>query len=116
VVRIQLFVFRQRPLDTAKWNREDLVFITVDGTPMHPNTPYTWLKRFQKKHGLADCSIHQLRHTNATLLMAKGLDAKSLMGHLGHTDLATTDKYLDFISEKEDVVSDTMTNIFEMRL
>ncbi|MEG1062014.1 MAG: site-specific integrase, partial [Oscillospiraceae bacterium] len=39
---------------SSEWNREDLVFITVDGTPMHPNTPYTWLKRFQKKHGLAD--------------------------------------------------------------
>ena len=42
--------------------------------------------------------------------------AKSLMGHLGHTDLATTDKYLDFISEKEDVVSETMSDIFEMKL
>lgn len=108
----------KREYDTAKeaigpeWNPEGLVFTTEQGTPMHPNTPYTWLKRFQKKHDFKECSIHRLRHTNATLLMAKGLDAKSLMGRLGHTDLSTTDKYLDFISEKEDVVSDTMAGIF----
>ena len=75
-----------------------------------------WLKRFLNAHKLAACSLHQLRHTNATLLMAKGLDAKSLMGHLGHTDLVTTDQYLGFISEKEEQAADTMASLFEPTL
>ena len=48
--------------------------------------------------------------------MAKGLDAKSLMGHLGHTDLVTTDQYLGFISEKEEQAADTMASLFEPTL
>ncbi|MDO4566416.1 MAG: site-specific integrase [Oscillospiraceae bacterium] len=100
----------------ATWNPKGYIFTSSDGGPMHPNTPYTWLQRFLKRHGLTRCSVHQLRHTNATLLMANGIDAKSLMGHLGHTNISTTDKYLDFISEKEELVADTMTNLFEQKL
>ena len=98
------------------WNPTGYVFTSYDGGPMHPNTPYTWLQRFQKQYGLTRCSIHQLRHTNATLLMANGIDAKSLMGHLGHTNISTTDKYLNFISEKEEQAADTMTSLFEPTL
>ncbi|MEA5050099.1 MAG: tyrosine-type recombinase/integrase [Oscillospiraceae bacterium] len=100
----------------ADWNPKGYVFTTYGGGPMHPCTPYTWLQRFQKQYGLARCSIHQLRHTNATLLMANGIDAKSLMGHLGHTNISTTDKYLDFISEKEEQAADTMASLFEPKL
>ena len=48
--------------------------------------------------------------------MANGVDAKTLMGHLRQTDLATTDKYLDFISEKEDLVASTMEALFKQKL
>lgn len=48
--------------------------------------------------------------------MANGIDAQSLMGHLGHTNISTTDKYLDFISEKEEQDADTMASLFEPTL
>ncbi|MDR1768842.1 MAG: tyrosine-type recombinase/integrase [Propionibacteriaceae bacterium] len=50
---------------------------------------------------------HALRHTAATLMLADGWDVKIVKGLLGHSNLATTSKYLDEIpGELEAAVRD----------
>ena len=34
------------------WHESDRLFVTWNGLPMHPNTPYTWLQRFCKDTAL----------------------------------------------------------------
>ncbi|MCI6721031.1 MAG: tyrosine-type recombinase/integrase, partial [Clostridiales bacterium] len=35
-------------------------------------------------------TLHSLRHTNATLLIAAGVNVKTVSAHLGHSTIATT--------------------------
>ena len=39
---------------------------------------------------LPHLSAHILRHTCGTLLFEKGVSAKAIQGHLGHSDFSTT--------------------------
>lgn len=73
-----------------QWQQSDRIFVTWNGSPMHPNTTYQWLKRFCENTGQRFLGIHQFRHLNATLLIGAGVDAKTVSASLGHTQVSTT--------------------------
>ena len=43
-----------------------------------------------KRAGLEPLSLHEARHTYASLLIASGLNAKAVTTYLGHSSIATT--------------------------
>ncbi|MDF2651670.1 MAG: integrase family protein [Paenibacillus sp.] len=61
------------------WKDTDLVFVHEDGSPMHPHRPYKMFTEFLEKNNLPPISFHALRHTNASLLIAQGVDAATAM-------------------------------------
>jgi integrase len=46
--------------------------------------------------------FHTLRHTHATLLIASGVDAKTVSERLGHADVATTLRYYGHVMPGRD--------------
>lgn len=72
------------------WNETDRLFVTWCGKPMHPNTPYTWLKRFCEEENLAFKGLHSFRHTVATQAIIGGQNYKSVSSVLGHSQTSTT--------------------------
>lgn len=69
-------------------------FVTRDGKNRIELFSFTWfMKRFQKKTGI-NFSLHQLRHTFATLMIEGGCDIYSLSKMMGHSDISTTTIYL----------------------
>lgn len=57
----------------------------------HPEAFGKWWRRYRKKIGLEGYTLHQLRHTYATILCASGVDiitASKLMGHCDTTMLS----------------------------
>lgn len=72
------------------WVENDRLFITWDGKPMHPNTPYTWLERFCKSEGIAFKGLHSFRHSVATHAITNGVDIKTVSSVLGHSQTSTT--------------------------
>ncbi len=72
------------------WHYTDRLFITWDGKPMHPNTPYTWLKRFCERENVSFKGLHSFRHFVATQALASGIDVKSVSAMLGHSQTSTT--------------------------
>ncbi len=72
------------------WHDTDRLFITWCGKPMHPNTPYTWLKRFCEVEGLPFKGLHSFRHTVATQAIIGGKNIKSVSAILGHSQTSTT--------------------------
>lgn len=55
-------------------------------------TTFTWrFKLILKKHGLPETlTVHSLRHTNASLLIANGTDVATVAGLLRHSQPSTT--------------------------
>ena len=55
-------------------------------------TTFTFrFKKILKENGLPqNLSVHSLRHTNASLLIAQGVDVRTVAGLLGHSQPSTT--------------------------
>lgn len=73
-----------------KWIESGKVFVQWNGKPIHPDTITKWFGEFVKQHNLPNISIHSLRHTNATLLIAGGADLRTVSKRLGHANMSTT--------------------------
>ena len=70
---------------------EDYLFRQPSGDPMVPTTFTFRFKKILKENGLPqNLSVHSLRHTNASLLIAQGVDVRTVAGLLGHSQPSTT--------------------------
>ncbi|MBR5157288.1 MAG: site-specific integrase [Clostridia bacterium] len=68
----------------------NLVVCKDDGTSYHPDTISKKWKKFIKKNNIRDARFHDLRHSNATMMIQEGLPAKTVQSRLGHSDISTT--------------------------
>lgn len=57
---------------------------------MHPDAPTNWLNGFSKRHDLPPLHPHLFRHTQASLLIAQGVDVLTVSKRLGHSKVSTT--------------------------
>lgn len=73
-----------------QWHDSQRLFVNAFGEPMHPNTPYSWLKDFCKETGQRFLGVHQFRHLNASLLINSGADVRTVSASLGHSQVTTT--------------------------
>lgn len=55
-----------------------------------PNNFSRWWRAFVKDSGFDGLRFHELRHTQATLLLAQGVDVKTVQTRLGHADASIT--------------------------
>lgn len=97
-----------------KDSAEDFVFTQWDGKKAHPNSFYTWLRRFVIKHELAPISPHAFRHMAATYLITAGTDIRTVSGKLGHAQTSTTmNIYSHLLKTAEQGTADTMNDFLE---
>lgn len=59
-----------------------------------------------------DCSIHQLRHTYATLLLANGMDVKTVAALLGDTVNTVIRTYIHYSDDMRRQAADKVADIF----
>jgi integrase len=93
------------------WQDNDLVFPSIKGTPLNRhNLIFRSFKPLLKKAGLPhSVRFHDLRHTAATLLISKGLDAKIVQETLGHSSIIITlDIYAQLLSGRRDEATKAM--------
>ena len=86
------------------YNKRYIGYIFVDplGNLFHPDTVSSQFKSILKKNGLREIRFHDLRHSCASLLLAKGAAMKEIQDWLGHSDISTTAdiySHLDFSSK-----------------
>jgi integrase len=72
------------------WQERDLVFTTSIGTPIEMSNLSKAFKALLAKAGLPAIRIHDLRHTAATLLLTQGVDPRTIMETLGHSQISLT--------------------------
>ena len=63
-----------------RWSEAGFVFTTPIGTPIGTHSLHRMFKAMLRKAGLPDIRYHDLRHTAATLLLAQGVDPRTIMG------------------------------------
>ena len=73
-----------------KWMDTERLFTNAEGHPMHSNTPYNWLERLCKRHGLPFYGIHTFRHFVASAEIEAGIDPVTVAAMLGHSTPQTT--------------------------
>ncbi|MEG1481816.1 tyrosine-type recombinase/integrase [Clostridium sp.] len=103
--------------NTFNNNEIDLVFTNENGKYILPST---FLQRFKRL--LKYCDIekrirwHDLRHTNATLLLEGGVDFKTLQNRLGHSLIGTTmDIYAHVTEDMNRNATSVIENILKIK-
>ncbi len=95
-----------------QWHETQRIFTAWDGRPMHPDSLTGWFHNFVERNSLPPISIHSLRHTNATLLIAKHTPITTVARRLGHANPSTTTKiYIHAIQSAEEEAVVTLQNI-----
>ena len=69
---------------------DDLVFTKDDGSWLHPDTFSQLFDRTVARAKVPVISLHDLRHTHATLLLKAGVHVKVVSERLGHANVAFT--------------------------
>lgn len=67
-----------------------LVFCKEDGSPLDPGELTKRFQRHLEKAGLPKVRLHDLRHTHASLLLARGVHPKVVQERLGHSSITMT--------------------------
>lgn len=81
---------QQRLMMGRDWHDTDRLFTQYNGEPMYPDSLTKWFNHFLKRHNLRHVTLHSLRHTNATLMIAEGTDIRTVSNRLGHAQTSTT--------------------------
>ena len=68
----------------------DLVFTSIIGTPLDGSNTLKYFRRFVRDAGLPLIRLHDLRHLQASLLLAGGLHPKVVQERLGHSKTSIT--------------------------
>lgn len=73
-----------------RWTDTGKIFTQHNGKPIHPDTVSAWFVKFLERHGLPHIPLHGLRHTNASLMIANGMNIRTVSKRLGHSNTSTT--------------------------
>ncbi|MCM1276289.1 MAG: site-specific integrase [Lachnospiraceae bacterium] len=94
-----------------RWVESDRLFTKDNGEPQHPNTTYTWLKRFCERHNFPFHGIHQFRHLFCSLLVNQGVDIVTVSNALGHSSVTTTSSiYCHVLANSRAKVSEAISS------
>jgi len=74
------------------WQDNDLVFCDEIGRRLSPSrfNAIGWFGRVVRRAGVPAIRFHDLRHTAATLLLARGINVKVVSEMLGHANISIT--------------------------
>ncbi len=74
----------------TNWEDQNLVFCRDGGSPIDPTQVSQKLFRILTRAGLPQIWVHDLRHTAATLHLARGENPKVVQELLGHSNISIT--------------------------
>lgn len=97
------------------WEDQDnRVFTSDTGKPIFPDSVTAWFSDFVRRSELPKVTVHSLRHTYASLMIADGTPLVVISHHLGHAQVSTTNNiYSHVIASAEARAQDAMDDKFK---
>jgi integrase len=93
-----------------------LVFCREDGSFLRPDEFTKRFQRLLKKAGLPKVRLHDLRHTHASLLLARGVHPKVVQERLGHSSITMTlDLYSHLTPGLQEAAAATLNGLLNQR-
>ncbi|WP_074105723.1 site-specific integrase [Clostridioides difficile] len=93
-------------------NENNLVCLNTNLKPWIPTALSKTFHNFIKRNNLRNIRVHDLRHTNASLLLLGGTNMKVVSERLGHTDIQITmNRYSHVLEEMDKKASDNLSKI-----
>ena len=91
----------------------EYVFVDMLGKLISPDYLTRKYTRLRKKYGLPHVTLHEIRHTVATLMVKRKVPMKYVQEYLGHSDFSTTANYYAHVyaDEAKDQMAGVMTDI-----
>lgn len=83
-----------------RFKDNDLVVRWEDGKVMKPDALSQKFRRLTARSGLKHIRLHDLRHTNATLMFTYGVNPKVAQQRLGHASISTTMDIYPHVTDK----------------
>ena len=96
---LEEYVERARPI-LVKDENENALFVNINGRRLTRQGFWKIIKYYKEQaHITKDITPHVLRHSFATHLLQNGADLKSIQTMLGHSDISSTQVYMQFQDE-----------------
>ena len=70
--------------------KNERLFTQENGLTINPDSITGWVTKFRGKHDLPKFTPHTLRHTNVSLMIAAGVDLRTVSERAGHAQVTTT--------------------------
>lgn len=84
------------------------------GDLIYPEDFAKWFRRLCDRNGFQGLKFHELRHTQATLLLGNGTDVKTVQTRLGHANASITlNTYAHALPENDKKAANLMANLLE---
>lgn len=91
------------------WREMGLIFPSSIGTPTEPRNLVRDWHRQRERLGVPSCTFHNLRHTCALILHARGVSPKDIQAVLRHLQLSITmDLYTHIFADARQATADAM--------
>jgi integrase len=95
------------------YDEHHLLFCWPDGRPLHPDTITEQFNRLVDRAGLRPITLHDVRHTYATMSLRAGVNPKIVSARLGHATVAfTLDTYTEDVPELHHAAAETVSSLF----
>ena len=96
---LKQYVEEARPI-MSKTENEKSLFVNINGRRLTRQGFWKIIKYYKEQaHITKDITPHVLRHSFATHLLQNGADLKAIQAMLGHSDIASTQIYMQFQDE-----------------
>lgn len=75
------------------------LFVSRKGNPVSPQAVYNLVRKWSEKALGRECHPHTMRHSFASMLVAKNVNLATIQRLMGHTSIAMTETYLHISNE-----------------